>query len=196
LIRLREIVLSSVPTSTYRRTRKRQASAFTLIEVTVVILVIAIMAALVLPNMVAIEESRQRRAAEATLQRLPAEAREESRRLKAPVTLRVDGDDLVMERWFVGEDAGRDPEEVKRISLYGGVKIANVRQGSESISPEEWEWTAYPDGSAPSANLEVTEGDNTKMLYFPSEGDARWLADGEEDPSEGGWSAGEVVVRG
>jgi prepilin-type N-terminal cleavage/methylation domain-containing protein len=193
---LRKTVLRSVPSTTYRRARKRQASGFTLIEMTVVIMVIAAMAVLVLPNMVAVEESRQRRATEATLQRLPAEAREESRRLKAPVTLRVDGDELVMERWFVGEDSGRDPEEIKRISLYGGIKIANVRQGSESVSPEEWEWTAYPDGSAPSANLEVTEGDNTKMLYYPSEGDARWLMDGEEDPTEDKWDAGEVQVRG
>lgn len=174
----------------------RRASGFTLIEVSVVIVVIAAMAVLVLPNMVAIEQSRQRRAAESALQRLPAEAREESRRLKAPVTVRVEGDELVMERWFVGEDAGREPEEIKRISLYGSVKIENVRQGSESYSPDEWEWTAYPDGSSPSANLEVTEGESTKMLYFPPDGDGRWLLDGEEDPTEGGWDAGEVQVRG
>lgn len=188
--------MRSIPSIIYRRPLLRRASGFTLIEVSVVILVIAIMAGLVLPNMVAIEQSRQRRAAASALQRLPAEAREESRRLKAPVTVRMDGDDLVMERWFVGEDAGRDPEEIKRITLYGGVKIATVRQGSESYSPDEWEWTAYPDGSAPSANLEVTDGDNTKNLYYPSAGDARWLQDGEEDPTAGGWEAGEVQVRG
>ncbi len=188
--------MRSIPLTAYRRSHRRPTSGFTLIEVTVVITVIAIMAVLVLPNMVAIEQSRQRRATEAILQRLPAQAREESRQLKAPVTVRMDGNDLVLERWFVGEDAGRDPEEIKRITLYGGIKITNVRQGSESVTPDEWEWTAYPDGSAPSANLEVTDGDNTRTLYYPSDGDARWLQNGEDDPTESGWSAGEVQVRG
>jgi prepilin-type N-terminal cleavage/methylation domain-containing protein len=168
---------------------------FTLIEMTVVITVLAVMAALVLPNMVAIQRSRELRLLKASIQRLPQEAKQEARKSNAPVVLRVDGDDLVMERIPVGDEAGNDPVEIRRVALNDAIRVERARQGEETIDLASWEWRVYPDGSCPSANLEFTEGDISEALIIEAAGDAHW-ATGDEADMEQQWAAGDIETRG
>lgn len=161
--------------------------AFTLIEMTVVISVLTLMALLITPNLVAMARSRDQRVREDALQRLPAEARQEARRAKAPVQLRVDGDSVVAERAPVGED----PQEFKRVTI----TVQSVRQGGEDQSLDNWTWTVYPDGSARAATLTVQADAVQKSLALTADGDAHWGADPNDDPDET-WDAGEVALRG
>jgi prepilin-type N-terminal cleavage/methylation domain-containing protein len=181
-----------------RQTKRRRA--FTLIEMTVVITILAVMSAAVMPNLVAIKRSRELRELEWALQRLPGQARDEARQRNARVFLSIDGDDLVLSQITAANgdaDDSSEPEEIKRVPLGDNLRIDAVRKGTEIISSSEWKWTAYPDGSSDNANLAVVEGDNTKSLVLPATGEARWNTDDEnETGSDEPWQAGEVEQRG
>ena len=172
--------------------------AFTLIEMTVVITVLALMAALIMPNMVAIKRSQELRVLEAAVRRLPSEAREESRRRNAPVSLRVDGQSLVMEQIATGEDAGSDPKEIKRVTLSDDLRVEEARQGSETMDLASWKWTNYPDGSANAGSVTFQAGTATKTLRLPARGEAEWTTGAEATPSptEENWPAGDIEHHG
>jgi prepilin-type N-terminal cleavage/methylation domain-containing protein len=179
-----------------RRTpRSNRFRGFTLIEMTVTITVLLVMAALVLPNAVAIQRSRQIRLMEASLQRLPSEAKMEARKANAPVTLRVDGDAIVMEQIPVGEDAGGDPIEIRRVTLTNGIRMEKATQGQETVDTASWEWRVYPDGSSAAVNLEFLEDGAVKSLVIGSEGDAHWVNGEESEVPDERWAAGDIEVR-
>ena len=164
--------------------------AFTLIEMTIVIGVLLLLSALIVPNFVAMKRSRDARDAEAALLRLPAEARDQSRRLKLPVTLRIEGEALVMER----TPKDQDPQEIKRLVLVG-IRVDSIQQGGETWEPDSWQWVVYPDGSAPTASIELTEDKRARTLIIPADGEARWAAAGETTGDETQWEAGELEQR-
>ena len=172
--------------------------AFTLIEMTVVITVLALMAALIVPNMVAIKRSREVRVLEAAVRRLPSEAREEARRTKGPIILRVEGQAIVMESLPQGEDAGNDPKELKRVALSDDLRLDNARQGADAIDVASWKWVAYPDGSAGAATLVFQEGRVTKSLRLFDKGEAQWIAgdDAGKTPIDDRWPVGDLEHRG
>lgn len=165
---------------------------FTLVEMTVVISVLALMAALVMPSMVAVQRSRRLHDLEAALLRAPAEARNEARRSQMPVALRVEGDALVMERMPIESE----PEEVKRVALGDDIRIESARQGSEPVDMTSWQWVAYPDGSAETGGLEFSEGSARKSLVLRSDGNAQWVAGELPDIEDVRWPAGEIEQRG
>lgn len=171
---------------------------YTLIEMIVVITILAVMAALIIPNFLAMKRSREIRDVESALIRLPSEARIEAQRSNTPVTLRVDGDDLVMERSSTLEEP--DPVEVQRLELPEAIRVDAARLGTESSDLGSWVWTVYPDGSAESAGLEFLEGESSRhSLIFPakSSDSSRWL-EGELplDEENERWTAGELEQRG
>ena len=90
------------PTSRVIEPRGRRA--FTLVEMIVVCAVLVIIAAAIVPNLVAITRSRSLKDLEAGVARLPLEARNEALQTHTPVRLRVSGTTLVMERVPVGGD--------------------------------------------------------------------------------------------
>ncbi|MBC8138949.1 MAG: type II secretion system protein [Fibrella sp.] len=176
----------------------RRQRGYTLIEMIVVITILAMMAALIIPNFLAMKRSREIRDAESALMRLPTEARIEAQRSATPVTIRVEGGELVMERAATVEEP--EPIEVKRLKLPDGMRMEAARLGTETTDLGSWQWIVYPDGSAETAGLEFVEGESARhSLMLPSKPDesSRWL-DGElpqEDANER-WTAGELEQRG
>ncbi|MGC4044508.1 MAG: type II secretion system protein [Armatimonas sp.] len=157
---------------------------FTLIEMCVVITILAMMAALIVPNLVALKRSRDVLDAEAALLRLPDRARAEARKSKTTVSLRVEGDAVVMERTPLEED----PVEITRLTS---------PQLTFSVSTD-WIWNVRADGTADRATLEVMEGSNAKTMLLPPDGEPRFLTADEADqesPENEKWSAGELEVR-
>lgn len=77
---------------------RRRRAAFTLVEMIVVTMIIALMAALIMPNVVAFKRSRDLKDTQAKILRLPLEAKNEAMRSGRPVQLHFDGEDLVMTR--------------------------------------------------------------------------------------------------
>lgn len=156
---------------------------FTLIEMCVVITILAMMAALIVPNLVALKRSRDVLDAEAALLRLPARARAEARKGKATVALRVEGDDVVMERTPPEED----PTEITRF---------NSKEITYSVDAD-WVWNVRADGTADRATLVIREGNGEKTILLPADGEPRILGPNEEieSPDTEKWTAGELEQR-
>lgn len=177
---------------------RSRRSGFTLIEMIVVITILALMAALIIPNFLAMKRSREQRTLEAELIRLPAEARLEAQRSAVAVTLRVDGDALVMERAPNQDES--DPTIVKRLELSDEMRVDSAREGNQSIDLASWQWVVYPDGSADTAGLEFVEGESSRhSLLLPANSgeNSRWLAGSlPEDNSGERWPAGDLEQRG
>ncbi|GAB4459655.1 MAG: hypothetical protein OHK0029_22490 [Armatimonadaceae bacterium] len=173
--------------------RKRGGkSAYTLIEMMVVVSILLVLASVILPNLAAIESSRRFREQEAALLRLQREARNEALRARVPVAIRLDGGVVVMERTPLDED----PVEVRRIELTEDFKVAKTRLGNDSTDSESWAWKTYPDGSADTCGLEFEEGEAVRSLLLPAQGDGRW-SDGElPEVLDERWAAGELEQRG
>jgi prepilin-type N-terminal cleavage/methylation domain-containing protein len=167
-------------------------AGFTLIEMSVVITILALMAALTVPNLVAIKTSRDGRDKEEAIRRLPSQALSLAREGKTAVTLKVDGSDLVLEQ--VAKDDPDTTDEVKRLSL-GSFSVSSTRKAGESSDTSSWEWKVYPDGTAEAATLEINEGTGSKTLQLTPEGDARWLGSGETEQTSEKWTAGELEQR-
>ena len=169
--------------------------AFTLIEATVVIMVLALLAALVVPNVVAIQRSQAVRTLEQKVLRLPAEALNEARRNKKAVTLRAEGSDtLVLE---LAGDEGAAPTEIKRLTLSADLRLDAAHSKGESVDLASWEWTVYPDGSATPGRLDLAEGSKILSLRLPENGELpRWSTASSTEAGDERWSAGELEQRG
>jgi prepilin-type N-terminal cleavage/methylation domain-containing protein len=167
---------------------KRARAGFTLIELTVVITIVLFLALLVTPNMVAVKRSRDRKTSEAALLRLPAEAREEASKSGRAIVLRLEENNtLVLERAAesntnstsatptLGVSDGTG-EEFKRLTLSSGMQVELTGNSATNTNSLET-WKVYPDGTTGSnqaIELELTEGDKTKVLVIPSQGLAYW----------------------
>lgn len=162
-----------------------------------VITILAVMAALVVPNFVAIKKSRDIRYLEMSLRRLPEEARQEARSRNSTVALRVEGNAVIMERRPATEEEG-DPEEIKRIELPDDFQVENGRNGLEDTDAASWEWVVYPDGSTVGGGLRFRESQTVKYLQMPSTGEAQWRTSEEDDDDDGNapWPAGDLERRG
>jgi len=181
----------------------RSGTGFTLIEMVVVTAILAMMAALIVPNLVAIHESQLVRQAQAALLRLPSEAHNEAVRSGQPVILRVNGDAIVMERWNES-DTDADPQnpqevqEVKSVSLGNVLQVDGARLNGNTTDTGSWRWITYPDGSAFSAGLTFRIGSNTgdRSLWIPANGGTPTWQNGElPDTSTDTWPAGELQQR-
>lgn len=181
--------------TTYPPAPARRGSFFTLIEATAVVTVLALLAALVIPNVVAIKRSREVQTLKSSVLRLPAEALNEARRSKKAVTLRADGTDtLVMERAGAADE---DPTEVKRLTLGTELRLDAAQSEGNPVDLGVWEWRVYPDGSAIPGRLELAEGNRILSLRLPGEGELpRWIATNAAEAGEERWSAGELEQRG
>ena len=179
--------------------RRPGRRAFTLIELTLVIAVLALMVALVVPNLLAIKRSRDLLNLEAAIGRLPAEARNAAVKSGRPVTLQITGDALVMQQSQTDASTAQTngtSAQMKQVSLGSGIVVENAQQNGQPVDPSAWLWTAYPDGTADSGGLEFTEGSAVKSLVIPRDMNARWVDGALPDTSQDKWTAGELLQRG
>ena len=190
----------------FHRHPVRRRRAFTLIEMVVVTMIILIMAGLILPNMVAITQSREMRSELAALQRMPTEARNEAAKARQVVDLKMDGDYLVMEKT---DPQTQETTEIKRLQIGSqflaetaqlqvvGVPTVLMQNNSGSTDVASWKWSAYPDGTADSGGItfEVGPKRTQQSLYIPADGEARWVTGPLPQPTEQAWTAGDLEQR-
>jgi type II secretory pathway pseudopilin PulG len=158
----------------------------------VVILALTLIAALIMPNMVAIHRSREQADVEASILRASSEARNEARRSQRPVSIRLEEGALILERVSEAEE----PQRIKRISLGRELRAVRAALGEETVEPDSWAWTVYPDGSAQVGGIEFSQGSDRKSLVIAEDGTARWVRGALPETLGDRWPAGEIEQRG
>lgn len=170
---------------------KAKRRAFTLVELIVVLFVLLLITTAIVPRVVALQKSRRLKDMEAKIIRLPAEARNEAVRSGVPVSLRVDGAALVLDRTPISGQ----PEEVRRLALNAGIQVSTVEKAGQPANSGTWQWTIYPDGSADSGGIEFAEGAAEKSLLLSADGSGQWLHRNLPEGLPERWPAGQLQVR-
>jgi Tfp pilus assembly protein FimT len=172
--------------------RRRTAAGFTLIELCIVLVVLMLFVGLVVPNLAAVKRSRELAVVEASIARLPIQARNEALTAKTPVTIRVSGSSLIMERTPTTGEA----QSVRQVDLIDGIQIEAAQLNGQTVSGDGWKWTVYPDGTSDSGGLQFIEGSLQKSLLMTDKSETRWLGEALPDTTQDRWQAGELQQRG
>ena len=170
----------------------RGRRGFTLVEVSMVVFLLLLIAAAVVPNVFALLRARRLEDLEGRIARLPTQARSAAVRDQVPVRLRVDGDALVLES--VAADGTTDP--VRQVALGDSLSVDSVQKDGQAADVTSWHWTAYPDGSSDDGGIEFVEGAKRLSLVLPAHGDSRWIRGGLPDQDANQWPAGTLQPHG
>lgn len=171
----------------------------TMIEMTVVIMILLVTAAAAMPRIVAYENSRKETDTLAKIARLPSEAAAQAASLGVPVRLRDSGDSLIMEK--VTPDASgtvtpdSQADQIKEVELGSTIQIDNAQLDGKIANAGTWIWTVYPDGSSDTGALEIAEGSSKSSMVISDHGTSLWLSGEMPDQTQDIWDAGALATR-
>lgn len=171
----------------------RRRAGFTLIELSVVILVLAMMSAIIVPAVVSLLKSQKVESFKADALRLTRQARESAIERSRNVTLKWDGA-LIAE---IPPNADEDEaQQIGRIELPDGMTVGSVFKGADEVVEDEWSVTFTPVGKGEEGSI-VFES-NGANYYIKIEGETGRITSGKGDPPTTlteSWEAGELEKR-
>ena len=166
---------------------------------TVVLAILLLMAAIILPRAQAFLTSQNQRKTEAAILRMPIAAKNAAVKDQQPVTIRIDGTDLVEADTQFDSNGDITPAsqttELKRVPLGDDIQIVSTTENGQSTSSGTWQWTVYPDGSCDECAIGFSLGSLHKSLVLPSYGQPHWVDGDPPDPTQNVWQAGELLQR-
>lgn len=166
---------------------------FTLIEITTVILVLSMIAAIVLPSIAATMKSQRMRGYLSDLERLTIEASGIARQSGQTVSLVSDGEGSFQ---IQTEVEGEEPVPVSQVTPIAGIQVVNHRLGSDDLGSEEWSLRFYADGTADAGGVQIEEPAETWALVVdPKSGRGRIQRGELPDMATDEWEAGDYVQR-
>ena len=169
----------------------KSRSGFTLMEMMVIIFILILISAAVIPRVVAYLASEQLKSLEASIARLPGQARQDALRLQEPVRLRLEGSTIYEEEVPVVGDI----TQVKELDLGSTVQIDSAQKNYQNIETSSWDWTAYPDGTSDGGGVQFSVEGQEMSLIIPVLGNATWVTGPLPDESQDQWTAGQLQQR-
>lgn len=168
-------------------------AGFTLVELGVVILVLAMLAALVAPRLVAFQRTQEYRTFVSQTRAIFSEAREAAIERKAACVLTIDGRSIQLAP--LSEDS--DAQAIRTVSMPDGVEVSTVRLNGSQSNETEWRVAFYPDGSATKAGIEFdSDGRIFAMQVDDVTGRTELIDDTLPEETQTRWEAGEREQRG
>lgn len=166
---------------------------FTLVEMLTVIVVLATIAAIMVPNVASSIKANTKRTYLASVNRLPTKAKELAIRSGTVVSLVIDEDGgFQLEQTPVNE---QEPTVLEIIGPIGIITPDRFIIGTSESSASEWESRFFPDGTSERAGIEFDESGNKWHLVIDNQGNGK-IASGElPQTQEDRWPAGENVQR-
>jgi len=167
---------------------------FTLIELMVVIAVLSLMAALVVPNLIARERSQAARDFFSALPRLAAQARLSAIQQQATTRMTYDSASrrIVVELEPVGPEEGR---ELASAPVPDGIEPGNMRTGNENSGSSDWQLRFYADGRSDGGGAEWNDAGRQRALIVDRDGISRMLEGNLPEAREERWPAGDYERR-
>jgi Tfp pilus assembly protein FimT len=173
-------------------------SGTTLIEITVVLAILLLIAAAVAPRVVAMQRSQNLKQLEGKIARLPADAAAQAVALQTPVRIRASSDSLIMEKVSLDADGAisdaSPSDQIKEIDL-GDVDVDNAQLNGQPAQPGGWEWIVYPDGSSDTGALEFDVDKSHYSLVITDHAACTWIQGDMPDETQDTWPVGVMVQR-
>jgi len=173
---------------------RHSLKAFTLIELTVVIAVLALLAAAVMPFLAAAEVGGKERAFLSNLKGLAIEGRETAINSGRDVTLTYDDTNNAFT--LKTTDSNGDDQDIKSEDMPPSLKTTKFEVGTQDSNAGDWKVLFYPDGTSDGGGVEIARGNDTLSLYIDkSTGRSQMISDQLPDPKADSWTAGDYVHR-
>jgi len=170
--------------------------AFSLVEMSVLIGILLLLATLVIPNVMRMQDAMAMVAAKSNVVVFVSQAISEARKSSVTVRLRDDSGTLVME----SVQGSQDPAEIKSSTFNGKLTLQSVEAPPAEANgdPEALDyWSAYSDGQCDAADLTFsTDTGNNLILRVTKTGASTWFTpENLPDAQAGGgkWAAGDWV---
>jgi type II secretory pathway pseudopilin PulG len=168
---------------------RRSRAGFTLIEQISLITILAVLAALIVPNLVAFRDVAERQRFISNLNGLVSGAAALSARLGEPVEVSLESDQVVL------RTAGEEPRDLRAVELPAGSAWGGFLLNGQTVAESEWLPRFYPDGQARPGSVTLTLSNRTYSIRVEANGRAS-VVPGEVDPNEQlKWQAGELEQR-
>lgn len=179
-----------------RQTLSRVARrGFTLIELSVVIIVIAMFAAIVTPRLLAVRETTQSATFRMNVVRFFLDARERAIQQRTTLEVAWDGNAFSLTDPAAETDE-TEAEPSRRFALGQNATLAGTRIRGEDVSEDEWVAKFHADGTATDAAIQLDAGGADLTLVIDGESGKTRLERGTlDDLPERNWPAGEIEKR-
>jgi len=164
---------------------------FTLIELSVVIVILAMFAAAVVPNMATSIESAKRRSFRVSVLTLARRAKVEAITRGATVNLSLNNGDFQ-----ISSGSETDSTVIGSVSQAPGIEASHFTKAGEELGEGEWLIAFYPDGTSDGGAFQFDEGSDSTSVKIAKKDGRVSVTDGALDPgdtSETEWEAGGYV---
>lgn len=184
---------------------------FTLFEVTAVVLVMGLLAALVVPNLAAMSQARETRLAWIRLINLAKDARTQAQVRGGSTTIRYDANQraftLDWQALEVAEteepglespdqaDTNAQGQRIGTVELPQGIEPSAFRRGRETLDGGTWSLAFYDDGTSEEGGVEFDDAGAIRSLWVPAGGQPEWREQELPEVTETDWEAGELEQR-
>lgn len=170
---------------------KQRRRGFTLVEMSAVIIVLALVAAIVTPRLAAVLEANKVREYRRNVINLMGQARENAIRTGQVTSVSHNDGEFRMQSGT--EDSASVMQRVQAIDT---VRAENFETDGSPAGDSDWQISFYPDGTCDGGGFELSEGGDTEAIRILKRNGQIYRTDGDlastEDP-EGRWNAGENV---
>lgn len=163
-----------------------------MIELSVIVLILAVLAATVVPRLLAYRQGSEVRSFATRLQGLAEEARTRSSSSGEVVRLTFSESD----RRF-GLQLESNEDSSGRLAMPDAIELEASRSGSEQASGGDWSMRFFPDGTCEGGGIQFDfDGDARTLTINGKSGRSKWIAGPLAEPTDERWQAGELEIRG
>jgi type II secretory pathway pseudopilin PulG len=158
----------------------------------VVIVVLAAIASLTVPNLVRAREAREKRDFEANLYRLASYARETAIQDRKTLSLGIS------DRAFAvyEETEGEEETELRSLTMPEGVETGSMAAEGEDATSSDWRLRFYADGTSDGGGVELNNDGRVRSLQIKPDGTMSLIEGSLEETGNEKWTAGEIEKRG
>lgn len=169
--------------------RPSKGRGYTLIEMIVVVTVLALVAAMVMPSLVSMKASSDRRDLMSGVRRIAADARE--RAIRSGVTTEIIYDDSAKELQIQEEQTDGTTNTLTRQRMSSGIEPERFQISGKDATSTDFKLTFTPDGHSVSGGIEFKDF----SIYVDQNGNYRFIDGPLPDPTDQSWQAGDLEQR-
>jgi prepilin-type N-terminal cleavage/methylation domain-containing protein len=190
----------------------RQKRGFTLIEMTVVLVVLVLFAALITPNVITMQSRQQRREADGQILNLARQGRESAIESGFTYAMMYDSAKtaFVLKKEPPPQDAGSvagtlptpaprplanvqsvsDLQQVQAFNLPSGVEASKFVANDDSVDGGSWIVHFYADGTSDGGGVEITQSQAIQAIQVTKDGFSSIIQGSLPESTEQIWTAG------